>query len=126
MQVKSLISLITFVLFSGLLLAPAHASDWISLRQLNAKIKAMKRAGKMPVSMKCRADPSKKLFKPQIKVQWRDSISNKEWTIYAYKGQLDFRPGPPEQWNQWRRVYKAALKVGNGGSLFRCSLFHKK
>ena len=104
----------------------SYAQNWMNPGKYKIESKAMKRAGKYPVSLKCRPDPAKRVFQPQLKVQWRKNSANIDWALYFYKGQLDFKPGPRAQQKKWRRISRIVLKMGAGGSTFRCSLFHKK
>jgi len=111
--------------FAGI--APAFSSDhsWMTQFKFNSVSKKMRRKGMYPLSAQCRNSPKAKVtIRPEIKVVWRKNAKNRAWALYMYKGQLDFRPGPPAQWNKWRRAYSKIIK--SGAAAYRCSLFLKK
>ena len=120
--------LATAVIFSFVTeIAHAQSLQWVDARQLKSEISKAKRSGKFPTSLKCRKDPASKVTsRVQIKVTWKPNTKQKDWALYAYKGQLDFRPGNISEQKKWRRLVRQTIKLGRGGTLFRCSLFHKR
>lgn len=117
--------LVFFAISSGPSTDAYAADGWITQFKLKSIIRKMKKRGMYPSSVKCRNSPKAKVtIKPEIRVSWKKNSNNRNWALYMYKGQLDFRPGPPAQWNKWRRAYSKTIK--HGAATYRCSLFYLK
>ena len=127
-MIKKIIAAFIFVFFVGSTdtSIDARAADaWITQFKLKSAIRKMKKKGMYPASVKCRNSPKAKvMIKPEIKVSWKKNSRNRDWALYMYKGQLDFRPGPSAQWNKWRRAYSKIIR--HGAATYRCSLFYLK
>ena len=106
---------------------PALADDsgWMSGKQAMSQANSLKRQGKIITSVSCRnVSKNPGYIKVEVKITSKPNPKNREWALFAYKGQLDYKPGPPAQWNQWRRVSHKVIP--SGGTKFHCSLFHHK
>ena len=107
--------------------ALAAEGDWMPVSRADAAIEQLKRAGRMPHEIDCRNAPEARgWLKPQIRFASKPDTGGKSWVFYAYVGQIDFKPGKPEQWNRWRRTFHKVVEGGGGGSKFHCSLFVEK
>jgi hypothetical protein len=107
------------------MIQPALAADgWLSEYKFKQQLKKMKRSKMRPTSVSCRKT-GKGGLKAEIKAIWKPDDGKKTWQLYAFHGDLDWRPGPPEQWNKWKRVSYTTLR-GRGGAKYRCALYEKK
>jgi hypothetical protein len=88
-----------------------------------SEIRNMTRKEMYPVSMSCSADQNSKVFKPVVDIEWQKNDRGVEWRVFAYSGQLEWKPGPP---GKWRKVYGKVLMAGRGGSKFYCAVYHRR
>jgi hypothetical protein len=107
--------------------ASAQEGQWLSASAASAYAKSVRNAGKIVASVDCRNTSAvKAVFKPEIKIVSAANPQKRDWQLFLYQGNMDYQPGPPNQWNQWRRVVNKVLAGGGGGTQYHCSLFHKK
>ncbi|MBL4893203.1 MAG: hypothetical protein JKX91_15565 [Rhizobiaceae bacterium] len=117
--------LIVLSLLFGFSTSHALAADkWMSEYKFKSHTKKMKRNKMRPTSVTCRSKSTASI-KPELKASWAPDSGKKEWALYHYKGLMEWRPGHPSTWKQWRRVSNKVL-VGKGGAKYRCALFYKK
>jgi hypothetical protein len=124
-----MLRLASFLAASAMMLANACAQEgqWLSASAASGYVKSVKNSGRIVTSVDCRNTSSvKSVFKPEVKIVSAANPQNRDWQLFLYQGNMDYQPGPPNQWNQWRRVVNKVLAGGGGGTQYHCSLFHKK
>lgn len=104
--------------------ASAGENEWMGFTAGSSYLKLVKAQGRIITKFECREPKNKFLNKVEMLIVSEPNTSKREWAAYAYSGTLDYKPGPPSQWNQWRRISVSDLWAA--GRPFRCSLFYKK
>ncbi len=99
--------------------------DWIGPLEAKRAITQAKAQGRIVTTFRCRpAQKLKMLRSMEVRIVTAPNPQKREWETYINRGPLNFRPGPPSEWNQWRRVSQD--DVPGTGTMTRCVLFHKK
>ncbi|WP_075995362.1 hypothetical protein [Salaquimonas pukyongi] len=81
----------------------------------------MRRQGKYPVSLSCRAGQPEGPFAPIVRIDWQENTANVEWELHVYKGQLEV---PPSAGADWKKVVRLVLPTGS--DRFYCLLYYKR
>ncbi len=92
--------------------------------QVQIAFKKIKRSKMRPTSVSCRKT-GKGGLKAEIKSHRVPDDGKKQWALYAFHGDLNWRPGEPENWHKWKRVSYTVLQ-GRGGAKYRCVLYERK
>lgn len=113
------------LLISTWFIQPTFAADeWMSEYKFKSYNKKMKRNKMRPTSVSCRKI-GKGGLKAEIKSSWVPDDGKKSWALYAFRGDLDWKPGPIGKEHLWRKVSYTLLK-GRGGAKYRCVLYVEK
>ena len=112
------------IFFAATSAATAGENQWTGLMAANAYLKQVKAQNRIVTRFDCRSPKNSFMNKVEVRIVSKPNPSGREWAAYAYKGILDYRPGPPSDWHLWRRI--STVNVSGTGGAFRCSLFHHK
>lgn len=102
--------------------AQAGETGWLTESKLKGAARKLNRQNIKPTGMSCRADPSKRVFKPQLKLTWTANSKGRNWYASVYKSQVNWKPS-----NKSTKVkYEKTLVAGAGGTKYKCTLYYTK
>ncbi|PLW77621.1 hypothetical protein C0081_09965 [Cohaesibacter celericrescens] len=88
-------------------------------------IKKMQKSDQIPTSMSCRNSPSAgKMLKPEVTFKAAPNKEKRAWTVFAYFGQMEWKPGKPGVKNAWTKRYSTHFGAPGSGREFHCSLWY--